>query len=187
MEYPITILPPSLVTPTTWNVVKPSESAVSRVSKPHAAESVFEKAKPRASKQVSCVGFRTIPPALIRAGPSHPPSPRLRWTGRDRPHHSGDFQTRSDKIDVSGMPTARRLGNRRHSRLETCATTESGSLFAFISSEDRGRNPVGVDRCHSRLPRVARRSQPRALLRNPVGIEDTRNDQTADPSGFINN
>ncbi len=35
------------------------------------------------------------------------------------------------------------------------------------------RNPVGVDRRSPRCPRVARSSQPWALLRNPVGILGT--------------
>jgi len=33
------------------------------------------------------------------------------------------------------------------------------------------RNPVGVDNAALRLPRVARGSQPWALMRNPFGIE----------------
>lgn len=48
-----------------------------------------------------------------------------------------------------------------------------------IIRSSHGHNPVGVDKNQSRYPRVAHRSQPWALFRNPFGIE-----QRKFPMGF---
>src|SRR6266705_3351607 len=48
-------------------------------------------------------------------------------------------------------------------------TTLKG-LWPTATAAQRGRNPVGVVKHRVSLPRVARPSQPWALLRNPFGI-----------------
>ncbi len=67
----------------------------------------------------------------------------------------------------------------RCSKIPNPNGVEAPSLRWILTS--MGRNPFGVDKSSMLLPRVARSSQPWALLRNPFGIEF----QVASLLGFI--